>query len=111
MSLWPHSPVLDSEGKVFAATDWLGNQFSVGEEVMYCIGAGRGQMMAIGTVQEMRVKTMFHWTADVGRHEVDVVEVKVLTSRTSGHWNNRARTKPVWVNEMNITSMRGWNRD
>ncbi len=33
------------------------------------------------------------------------IEVKVLTSATSGSWNNNKRVHPAWVNSMNITAL------
>ncbi len=50
----PINPVRDSNGVVVEATDWLGNQVRVGEKVIYCISAGRGQQMAIGVLLELR---------------------------------------------------------
>jgi hypothetical protein len=52
--LAPSSPLFDEEGACLSAEDWLGKRFSVGDKVMYCIGAGRGQQMAIGTVKFIR---------------------------------------------------------
>ena len=103
------------------ALDWLGHSFMVGDEVMYCIGAGRGQMMAIGTVQAMRGEQQrrlvsWDWEEKDGqrtRRINDVyedyweVEVQVLTQKTSGAWSNKERSKPAWVNPMNITSLAG----
>lgn len=95
-----------------AAVDWLGNPFRLGDLVMYCIAAGRGQMMALGRVQQIRAREVDHHDY----HEVDGqrrwgivgkrwdVEVQVLTEKTSGHWGNSARSKPAWVNPMNITA-------
>lgn len=102
---------------VLSAVDWLGKRFHVGDEVMYCIGAGRGQMMALGTVQAMRATekrelVSCKWaenkrTDEVWRNYWDV-EVQVLTERTSGAWGNEKRTRPAWVNPMNITL---WKED
>jgi len=103
-----------------SAIDWLGHRFSVGDRVMYCIGAGRGQMMAIGTVQKMRAKSMtrlvsWEWEGegDNRRRVNDVheqyweVQVQVLTEKTSGSWDNKQRSRPAWVNPMNITAIEG----
>lgn len=91
-----------------SAVDWLGNRFKLGDLVMYCIGAGRGQMMALGRVQRIRAhKQSPYWDAEARKQVKDgwrwEVEVQVLTERTSGRWGNEARTKPAWVNPMNIT--------
>lgn len=123
----PTAPELDAAGEVVAAKDWLGNRFAVGYSVMYCIGAGRGQMMAIGRVlkirNEVKHRTITHEAAegeahtrvstweDPPRRWVDVevpyddVTVQVLTERTSGHWGNGARSRPAWVNPMNVTAL------
>lgn len=129
---YPSEVELDADGEPVSAEDWLGNRFGVGDLVMYCISAGRGQMMAIGRVQKLRVagtskKTRRltekaaalsyeerwklprdeQWeTVDVPQH-LWVVEVQVLTDRTSGRWSNERRTRPAWVNEMNITAVKG----
>ena len=70
--------------------DWLGNRVEVGDVVMYAIAAGRGQQMAMGTVEQI-VATG------------DTYKVQVLTEKTSGRWGNGPRTRPAWVNPMNIT--------
>lgn len=112
MSDYPVNPVFegndvkDAQGRllnVVGAQDWLGGTFKVGDQVMYCIAAGRGQMMAIGTIQKMRAKLLNNrWTGDYWR-----IEVQVITEKTSGAWGNEKRTRPAWVNPMNITSMVG----
>lgn len=40
----PAHPELAPEGHVASAVDWRGNRFRIGDTVMYCIGASRGQM-------------------------------------------------------------------
>lgn len=118
---WPDKPIFpdvteiatDATGTTWqiaqSAVDWLGNRFAVGEKVIYCIGAGRGQMMAIGKVIQIRARVSQTWDRD-SREMVPVwdVQVQVITERTSGHWDNSARTKPAWVNPMNITSVQGF---
>lgn len=124
----PHSPELKDD-KVVSAVDWLGNRFHVGDKVMYCISAGRGQMMAIGEVLQIKndvrqwrsyrdadpgEKADREYTALDGTHyravtvytPYDHVTVQVKTLKTSGHWNNQERTKPAWVNPMNITAIK-----
>jgi hypothetical protein len=99
---------------VLTAVDWLGARFGVGERVMYCIGAGHGQMMAVGTVVAMRaleVNDDFDRETRTWRGKRWDVEVRVLTEKTSGHWGNRARSKPAWVNPMNITSLRAFEAE
>lgn len=93
-----------------SAVDWLGNTFSLGDKVMYCIGAGRGQMMAIGTVRQIRSRevTLYGWNPETRERMSEPgveVEVQVLTEKTSGHWDNEGRSKPAWVNPMNITAL------
>lgn len=95
---------------VLSAVDWLGNTFEVGGKVMYCIGAGRGQMMAIGAVRQIRSKevTLHRWNHETRERYTEPgieIEVQVLTEKTSGHWGNQERTKPAWVNPMNITAL------
>lgn len=100
---------------VLSATDWLGSAFRLGDTVMYCIGAGRGQMMALGTVQAIRawyrkrlVSRDWSVPGDRSRDVYEAywdVEVQVLTQKTSGAWNNKERTRPAWVNPMNITAL------
>lgn len=123
----PHSPERDSTGRVVGACDWLGRRFVLGDTVMYCIGAGRGQMMAIGTVEEIASITETRWQHRPPKpgetptrtitstdppillvdEEVpfDRVSVRVHTLVTSGAWDNARRTKPAWVNPMNITAL------
>jgi hypothetical protein len=91
----PTNPEYDGNECV-AATDWLGNRFRVGEVVMYCVGAGRGQMMAIGRVLKIDY--------DATR-PYDSFKIQVLTEKTSGNWNNEKRTRPAFVNPMNITAI------
>ncbi len=124
----PHSPDINEQGKCLSAVDWRGNRFHVGEEVMYCIGAGRGQMMAIGVVLQIKVTQRhrnvsqpcdsddpdaftrqwfepgeyFKWV----QVPFDEVTVQVRTLKTSGRWDNEERTKPAWINPMNVTTMR-----
>lgn len=124
MTEHPRALVTDEEGLV-GGIDWLGNAFRIGDLVMYCISAGRGQMMAVGEVVAIRAKPVTEWANQdeyaewhAGtrtrenyrpRYEIvdAVVEVQVLTAKTSGSWDNKARTRPAWVNSMNITSMKG----
>lgn len=127
----PADPAFDANGVCISAADWLGERFAVGEDVIYCIGAGRGQMMAIGRVLQIKAEPMqndryrdpypgeeptrhvMHWvnSARVPIPVVDLHEpyhditVQVLTRKASGHWNNRERTRPAWVNPMNITAL------
>ena len=101
---------------VLSADDWLGHMFMVGDTVMYCIGAGHGQMMAIGKILKIRARTYDRgywtgvWTPETPRVYVKTgeqtdVEVQVLTEKTSGSWDNTKRSKPAWVNPMNITAI------
>jgi|ERR1044072_3788263 len=126
----PHSPEYDGD-TVVSAVDWLGNRFAVGDTVMYCISAGRGQMMALGEV--VQIQNEVRQTRELrdpepgeepdwipyarpglepgpGKVSVwvpwDLVTVQVRTLKTSGHWNNEKRTKPAWVNPMNITALK-----
>jgi hypothetical protein len=120
---WPHSPEFGpiatfQEGTyagqlwlthVTSAVDWLGKRFSVGEKVLYCIGAGgRRQRMAIGTVKAMRARQTYDYNLE-GAMKAPLpadweVEVLVLTEQTSGVGNNK-RTKPAWVNPRNVTAL------
>lgn len=123
---WPHSPkfseergtYVDSGGytwrtDVTEATDWLGHRFKVGDKVLYCVAAGRGQMMAMGEVKAIRCRQYQAQTWDPetqtrGKEDRWDFEVQVITTKTSGHWNNKQRTRPAWVNPMNITSVSGF---
>lgn len=100
----PPFPLYSKDGDtIWAGVDWLGNQFRVGDTVMYCISAGRGQMMALGEVLKIDVHTWKLWNGE----QRGELRVQVRTSKTSGHWNNEARTRPAWVNAMNITAIPG----
>lgn len=121
----PSAPVTDESGTVVAATDWLGNTFRLGEQVAYCIAAGHGQMMAIGEVVKIESETREGWDYELAAEGDEVayvdtdrnlsykrvpsddvrVRVQVRTLRTSGSWNNEKRSKPAWVNPMNITAL------
>ena len=129
----PHSPIFEDEECV-GGVDWRGNEFRIGDLVMYCIGAGRGQMMAVGKIQKIR----FRWSEWEDYEEVEkgepydryrkpwvacdgtlypesffrkittpcpIFEIQVLTEGTSGRWDNEKRTRPAWVNPMNITAI------
>lgn len=110
-----HGGYSDYRTDGLSAVDWLNQRFHLGDTVMYCIGAGRGQMMAIGTVKQIRAKKRagWHWEKqpDTTWERVDdnlddpytEIEVQVLTEKTSGSWDNTKRTRPAWVNPMNIT--------
>ncbi len=73
---------------------------------MYCVGAGRGQLMAYGVVKQIRTTPGRHYNYELRDYElVDDIEVQVLTSATSGSWNNDKRIRPAWVNPLNITAI------
>jgi hypothetical protein len=97
----------DEFGKIVSAKDWLGNTVRVGEKVLYCIAAGRGQMMAIGTLLEINIveREYGDWCDPSIKHVERELKTKVLTEKTSGQWNNEKRTKPANVNPMNITAL------
>lgn len=126
----PHSPEFDANGKPISAVDWLGNRFAVGDTVLYCISAGRGQMMAIGEVLQINNDVKQHrsyreaepgeepdwggWIDRLGQQwparmsvytPYDDITVQVRTLKTSGSWNNRERSRPAWVNPMNIIAL------
>jgi len=129
----PSDPGYAEDGTtVISAVDWLGNRFYVGDTVLYCVAAGRGQMMATGVVKIIRCvsktrtrtrragpgETPTRWTEPANHcdpligwvDEVvpwDDLTVQVLTTHTSGGWNHGQRQRPAWVNPMNITSARG----
>lgn len=120
MTNFPNQAIFDGED-VLSAVDWLGNRFGVGDVVAYAIGAGRGQMIALGKVQKLRVdehsKTAWFYGPPALRSVVRLVspenwniEVQVLTEKTSGNWGNGKRSRPAWVNPMNITAVNGFER-
>lgn len=122
----PHSPMY-SGSTVISAVDWLGNRFLVGDKVIYCISAGRGQLMAIGeviaiTVERYMKRTEVEAEPDepdalnrpwlepdrwfrIIKVPSDEVKVQVRTLKTSGKWDNAERKKPAWVNPQNITAL------
>lgn len=122
---YPRVAERNEKGDVVAAIDWLGNTFRIGDQVVYCISAGRGQMLAIGKVLRFKCTTLEHMvyrpavegeTANYRseyngeefvrvRQLYDSVTVQVHTLKTSGRWNNKTRSKPAWVNPMNITAI------
>ena len=81
---------------VLSAEDWLGHRFAVGEKVMYCIGAGHGQMMAIGEVKQIRTRidVRGYWDYGTPRDyqnkkfvktgEETLIEVLALLKRQAG---------------------------
>ena|SRR5688572_21249110 len=123
----PHVNPNDPKGTCYSARDWLGNRFHVGETVLYCIGAGRGQMMALGEVLQISAKAKVArdgvWVTENDDYDrswdhqgvmryIKYVEkpyievtVQVRTHKTSGAWDNKSRTRPAWVNPMNITAI------
>ncbi len=97
----PTEPVIDDKGQVVSVKDWLGNLVRVGDPVVYAIGAGRGQQLAIGHV------------VDIGLEEdlyprYDHVSIRVITGASSGNWSNTKRATPAWVNAMNVTALAGF---
>lgn len=100
------SPIRNDAGEVVSALDWLGNRFSVGDTVLYCVGAGRGQLMAYGKVLKIRACARTKWDPEVRDvvHFEDIT-VSVLTERTSGEWDNGKRSRPGSVNPLNITAL------
>lgn len=120
---WPHSPEFGpipsfTEGTysgsiwlthVESAVDWLGHRFKLGDKVMYCISAGRGQVMAIGVVQSIRARETYKYNLEGATKARMVdgweIEVQVLTVKTSGAWGNRKRSKAAWVNPLNVTAL------
>lgn len=128
----PSDPEFREDATVRSAVDWRGNRFAVGEQVMYCIGAGRGQVMAIGEVLKIEAKrnqrnwfrdpepgeepNAFGWDYTTQTRTVPLVEVEhwywsitvqVHTKITSGRWGNEERTRPAWPNPQNITALTG----
>ncbi len=124
----PSNPEYGNDGAVLAATDWRGNRFKVGDTVLYCISAGRGQMMAEGVVVQIRSQRRVNrvrrpardgetptysftlssgdvWEGVEEETFYDDITVQVHTRATAGRWDNQARTKPAWVNSMNITAL------
>lgn len=103
----PTAPEFDNNGSVTSVVDWLGNRVGIGDPVIYCVGAGRGQMMAIGVVVDMEFEPGFIGTRYSSR---DQLSIRVLTEATSGNWDNKARSAPAWVNAMNVTLRAGVNK-
>lgn len=95
----PHSPERDSDGTIVSAVDWLGNRFHIGDRVVYCIGAGRGQLMALGDVVKIKEQELYHGTSNTE------IKVMVHTRATSGTWDYEERRAATWVNSINITSL------
>lgn len=128
---YPADPEFDAEGNCISALDWRGNRFHVGETVMYCIGAGRGQRMAIGQVLEMQAEPRktkterlirpgetptrtYETTWEKTPRLIELIEVeehyhdfkiKVLTEETSGEWDGEKRTRPAWPQPVNMTAI------
>lgn len=103
----PSNAERNEAGECIAATDWLGNRFAVGETVLYCIGAGRGQLMAIGKVLKMWAEDKVVWDHDLRKHVPGAdIKVQVLTERTSGGWDSGPRTRPAMVTPLNITAIK-----
>ncbi len=123
--LTPSQPEYGQDGEPVSAVDWLGNRFHLGDRVIYCIGADRGQMMALGTVAQIKLKHMVcryysPATADTPAavyipfsdtwqtwHGLPYlqVHVKVHTEKTSGRRDDTKRRRTAWVNAMNITAL------
>lgn len=124
MTRHPSKPESDANGKCIAALDWRGNRFAVGDKVLYCISAGRSQLMAVGIVVQIKAAVAYrnvHQPCDADDPEAetgrdgscyrrisvpyDEVTVQVRTLKTSGRWDNTERSKPAWVNPANITAI------
>ena len=105
----PSDPIRGPDGEVVSAVDWLGNRFSVGERVLYCVGAGRGQLMAYGNVLKIFADKQVLWDHDKRCHyDGEAVRVQVLTERTSSDWGEEwsgRRSRPAMVNPLNITAL------
>jgi len=79
--------------------DWLGQPYREGDWVIYAIGAGRGQAVAYGQVLKTILREQSYYG---GRYEY---KVQVQTYMTSANWNNRSRSRPAYVNPMNVTAL------
>ncbi len=72
--------------------------------MLYCVGAGRGQLMAYGRVLKIRGVTRKRY--EKGEVvDLEDITVTVLTQRTSGEWGNGPRSRPAAVNPLNITAL------
>ncbi|MFI5840586.1 hypothetical protein ACIA8K_12840 [Catenuloplanes sp. NPDC051500] len=115
-------PVLDENGKCIALTDWLGGTVRVGDMVLYCIGAGRGQQLAYGVVKQLVADQKMGWgnraaepdetpdyVTEAGGRWMRTQEpywdygVQVHTQGVSG-WGGK-RERAAWVNPMNVTAL------
>lgn len=98
----PCRPHPDENGRVTSAEDWLGNRFGIGDPVVYCTTASTGGMMAVGTVEEIRL-------GEQGRRTFPPVEVKIRThaSASSRLRDSGRRSKPGWITSSNVTAIAG----
>lgn len=94
---------LSKDGVPLGGVDWNGQEYSEGDWVLYAVGAGQGQMMAYGKILKIILKERYE-----DHYEY---KVQVLTYRTSGNWDNKKRTRPAYVNPMNITKLSEDQRD
>jgi hypothetical protein len=103
----PNEPEFGSHGEVLSAVDWLGQRFGLGDVVIYCIAAGKGQMLALGRVVDFEYIPEQRNAMRPAWVRAAELYVRVLTERTSGRWNNVERSAPAWVNPMNVTLAKG----
>lgn len=105
----PHSPIRNEDGEIVSAVDWLGNRFSVGEYVIYAVGAGRGQLMAYGKVLKIIGEKKTLWDHEKMEHyEGEAISVQVLTEQTSSDWGGEwsgKRKRPAMINPLNVTAL------
>lgn len=85
--------------RLVGGIDWNGQPYSEGDWVIYAIGAGRGQAIAYGKVLKTILKDNGYSTTRLA------YKVQVQTYMTSANWNNQSRTRPAYVNPMNVTAL------
>jgi hypothetical protein len=86
-------------GTLVGGTDWNSNPYAEGDWVLYAVGAGRGQAVAYGKILKIILKNNTHSNTHLE------YKVQVQTYMTSAKWGNASRTRPAYVNPMNITAL------
>lgn len=99
---YPINAVVNAHGEITSAQDWLGNRFSVGDKVIYCVArVPRSGKMALGRVTKIRRAP----EPQGGYHVGEGIEVQIKTVRTTV--GAPAGFSPQWIVPSNVTALSG----
>ncbi|MEU4155733.1 hypothetical protein [Actinoplanes sp. NPDC026670] len=110
------------DGRCVSAVDWLGQRFTEGEKVLYCVFSSGRATTALGVVERIQAEQCTGWTyreageGDVVSHEANgkswtkdtytywQVGVMVRTLKTAED-GDVAKPRNSWINAFNVTAL------